>query len=67
MCQIFRGLECDVNKEDLDTCHWLKNDEQVIIKFCQRKDCEEVLKAKNDLRKLNATNLDLPEASKIFF
>ena len=66
MCQIFRSLDCNVNKEDLDACHWLKDKERVIVKFCRRKDCEKVSKAKNDLRKLNTTNLDLPEGSKIF-
>ena len=66
VCQIFRSLDCNVNKDDLDACHWLKDKERVIVKFCGRKDCEKVLKANNDLRKLNITNLDLPEGSKIF-
>ena len=66
VCQIFRSLDGNVNKEDLDACHWLKDKERVIVKFCRRKDCEKVLKAKNDLRKVNTTNLDLPEGSKIF-
>ena len=61
VCQIFRSLDCNVNKEDLDACHWLKHKERVIVKFCRRKDCEKVLIAKNDLRKLNTTNLDLTE------
>ena len=66
ICKISRSLDCNVNKEDLDACHWLKDKEQVIVKFCQRKDCEKVLKAKNDLRKLDATNIDLPEGSNFF-
>ena len=36
--QIFQSLDCDVSKEDLDACHWLKNKERVIVKFCRRKD-----------------------------
>ena len=66
ICKISRSLDCNVNKEDLDACHWLKDKEQVIVKFCQRKDCEKVLKAKNDLRKLHASNIDLPEGSNFF-
>ena len=66
VCQIFRSLDCAVDKEDLEACHWLKDKERVIVKFCQRKDYEKVLKAKNDLQKLDSTNLDLPEGSKIF-
>ena len=65
--QIFRSLDCNVNKKDLDACHWLKDKERVIVKFCRRKDCEKVLNAKNDLRNLDTTNLDLPKGSKIFF
>ena len=66
VCQIFRSLDCNVDREDLDACHWLKDKERVIVKFCRRKDCEKVLRAESDLRKLDSTNLDLPEGSKIF-
>ena len=66
VCQIFRNLDCNVNKKDLDACHWLKDKEQAIVKLCRRKNCDKVFKSKNDLRKLNKTNLDLPERSKIF-
>ena len=37
-----------------------------MAKFCWRKDCDKVLKVKNNLRKLDATNADLPHWSKIF-
>ena len=59
VCQNFQSWDCNVNKEDLDAFHWLKNKERVIVTFCQRKDCEKVLKAKNNIRKLSATNLDI--------
>ena len=61
--QIFRSTDCDINKEELNACHWLKDNERVIVKFCWRKDYDKVLKAKNDL---DPPNLDLPEGSKIF-
>ena len=63
--QIFRSLDCNVDKEDLDVSHRLKDKERVIVKLCRRKDCEKNLKAKNELWKLDTTNLDLPEESKI--
>ena len=66
VCQIFQSLNCNVDKEDLDACYWLEDKERVIAKFCRRKDCEKVLSAKSDLQKLDTTNLDLPESSKIF-
>ena len=67
MCQICQSLDYNVNKEHLVACYWFKDTERVIIKFCQRKDCEKVLKAKNELRELSKTNLDLGEGSEIFF
>ena len=64
VCQISQNLDCNTNKDDLDACHWLKNKEQIIVKFCRRKDSEKVLEAKKDLQKLNTTNLDLTEGSR---
>ena len=66
LCKVFQNLDCNVNTKDLDACHWLKNKEQVILKLRRWKDCEKVLKAKNDLKKPNTTNLDLLEGSKNF-
>ena len=66
VCQMFQSLDCNVSKEDLDACHFLKDQEEVIVKFCQRKNYEKVLKANIDLRKLNTANLDVAEGSKIF-
>ena len=60
LCQIFRSLDCNVTC-NLDACHWLKDKKRVIVKFCRTKNCDKALKAINDLRKLNTTNLDLPE------
>ena len=38
VCQIFRSLDCNVNKENFYACHWLKDKERVIVKFCRSKD-----------------------------
>ena len=43
----FQSLNCNVDKNDLDVCHWLKDKERVIVKFCRSKDSEKVVKAKN--------------------
>ena len=65
VCQIFGSLDFNVDKEDLNVFHWLKDKEPVIVKFCRKKECEKVLKVKNDLQKLDATNLDLPKGLQI--
>ena len=64
VCQVFRSQDCNVNEEDLGACQWLKDKEQVTVKFYRKKHCEEVLNAKNNLQKLDTINLDLPEGSK---
>ena len=48
VCQIFQSLDCNISKGDLDACHWLRNMELVIVKFCRKKDFKKVLKAKKD-------------------
>ena len=57
----------ELNKEDLDACHMYMDRERVIVKFCQKEDYPKILKDKNNLRKLNTTNQDLPEGSKISY
>ena len=42
VCQIFQNLDRNEDKEDLDACHQLNDKDRVIVKFCQRKDCEKV-------------------------
>lgn len=57
------SLNFNVRKDDLDACHCLKNKERVIIKFYRRNNFKKILKLKNELRKLNTTNIDLPQGS----
>ena len=64
MWQIFQSLDYNVNKENVDAGHWLNKKESYLKVLL--KDYEKVLKAKNKLRKLDTTNLDLLERSKIF-
>ena len=65
VCQISQSLDCNVNKKNSDACHWLKDKEEVFVMFSQRKNCHKVLKAKKELQKLNTTNLDPSEGSKV--
>ena len=59
-------MNCNVNKEDSNVCHWSTDKENVIIKFYQRKDCGKILKAKIDIRKVNTSHLNLRVGSKVF-
>ena len=55
-----------VDKNDIDDCHRLREKDQTIVKFLQRKDCKQVLRCKKDLRSVNMSNLDLPKGTKMF-
>ena len=64
---IFEKVGCIIDPGFVDDCHRLgKNSDRVIIKFSRRKDCEQVLQAKKDLKDLNTDDLDLPRGTKIF-
>ena len=53
----FDKLNCNVkDKDNLEDCHRLKTD-RVIVKFPKRKDCNQVLRVKNDLKNINMTGL----------
>ena len=51
-CKIFDKLNCNIVKDNLEDCHRLKGD-RVIVKFSKKKDCNQVLSVKNDLKNIN--------------
>lgn len=44
----------------------VKDKETFVVKFCKRKSCEQVLRVKNDLKKLNTAKVELPTEYRIF-
>ena len=55
-----------VSMDNLEACHHLNNKARAKVKFLRRRDCGQILRAKNDLKHINATNLDFSEDSKTF-
>ena len=66
ICQIFEATGASVDKNDIDDCHRFRDKELMIVKFLQRKDCQQVFRCKKDLRNINISNLDLPEGTELF-
>ena len=64
-CGIFHELGVELGQIDIQTCYRIKNN-RTIIKLSSRKDCLQVLRAKNRLTDLDGTTLNLPGDSKIF-
>ena len=48
----FQKIGCELSPRDLEACHRLrKNSDRVMVKFSSRKDCEQIMSVKKDLKK----------------
>ena len=64
---IFDQVGCRIKKENIEACHRLnKNSDRTIIKFSKRKESQQVLAVKRDLKNLDMESLGLPADTKIF-
>ena len=63
---IFEKLGCSIPPNRI-VCHRVsKKSATVIVKFSHRKDCQQVLAVKKDLRKVKMGDVDLPGHNKLF-
>ena len=64
---IFGKLGCDISPDHIETCHRVgRTNDNVIVKFSRRKDCQHVWSIKSDLKKLTMEDLELPGNRKLF-
>ena len=64
---IFKKISSEVSPRDIEACHRLKKDnDRVIVKFSRRKDCEQIMSAKKDLKHLKMQEFGLPGNRSIF-
>ena len=67
VCEVLQHIGANVTDEKIDSCHLLnKNTDRIIVKFLSRKDCDQVLRAKSEQKKLKPADLDLPEGTKLY-
>ena len=65
--KIFEKVSCPIEGNNIETCHRIsKKNESIIVKFSRRKDCQNVLNAKKELRKLDMKEIGFPEDNPIF-
>ena len=69
--KIFEKVCCPIEGNNNGTCHRIskkkiKKNERIIVKFSRRKDCENVLNAKKELKKLDMKEIGFPEDNPIF-
>ena len=64
---VFKKLGCSIPPNRTEACHRVsKNSATVIIRFSRRKDCQQVLPGKKDLRKTKMEDADQPGQNKLF-
>ena len=65
--KIFEKVGCPIEGNIIEACHRIsKRNEKVIVKFSRRKDCQNVLDAKKELKKLDMKETGFPEDNPIF-
>ena len=58
---IYEKLGCNIPSNRIEACHRVsKKSATVIVKISRRKDCQQVLAVKKDLRKIKMVDVDLP-------
>ena len=67
VCRVLQHIGVGITGEGIEACHRLnKQSDRTIVKFSRRKDCEHVMRKKSELRKLNPSELDLPNVTKLY-
>ena len=65
--KIFDKLGVPINPNNIEACHRIKKDsERTIVKFNKRKDCQQVIRAKKDLKNMTFTDIDLPVGTTLY-
>ena len=66
MRRVFKKIGVEINEQDVQACHRLKERERTIVKFANRKDCLQILRVKKELKSIDPTDLEFPENTNIF-
>ena len=61
--KVLEKVGMEVPAKDIDVCHRVGKQECVVVKFFRRKEFQQVLSVKNDIQKITATDLDLPNTT----
>ena len=67
MLSVLERVVCKTDPDNIEDFHQLsKKSDNVIIRFSRRKDCQHVLRVKNNLRNLNLRDLGFHGKNKIY-
>ena len=66
VCDVSQEIGVDTCDRDIHACRRLKDKDQRIVKFTNRKDCLRILRVKRRLKGLDLAAVDFPEGTKFF-
>ena len=64
--EVFSKVGCEILSRNIEACHCLTNNNRVIVKFLRRKDCDQVVSAKRELRKVKLEDISVRGSNSIF-
>ena len=65
--RVLQYIGANITDEKTESCHWLNQvTDRTIVKFLTRKDCDQVMRVKSELKKLNQADFNLPEGTKLY-
>ena len=65
--KVLQHIGADICEEKIESHHRInKKSNRTIVKFSRRKDCEQVMRVKKDLKDLDPTDLDFPAGTRLF-
>ena len=62
---MIQEIRVDICDRDIKACHPLKDKDQTIVKFINRKDCLRILRVKRQVKGFDPSAVELPEGTKI--
>ena len=66
VCRVLLDIGANITNEKIESCNRLnKNTDRTIVKFSRRKNCDQVIRVKGELKKLKPVDLDLPVRTKL--
>ena len=62
---MIQEIRVDICDRDIKVCHRLKDKDQTIVDFTNRKDCLRILRVKRQVKGFVPSAVELPEGTKI--
>lgn len=65
--KVFEKMGVTIHADNIEACHRLKSgSDRTIVKFSKRKDCQQVMKVKKDLKNMDFSDIDLPVGTNVY-